>query len=234
MTLEEHLHDARQAAEVAIDLKRGMSVEQVGIGTRRSQEGPENRMGMLRLAQTSPQIQPPRDSPAGRFVAPDFEGTTGGGREGGRPFDRDLAARVKAVEMRHVPVMHLRRLRVPIFQPFLQLPRGADLMGREPRAGVEERLPEVRIDVQEGARFDAMSEEVAENLSIHRRSGTDRGAFRVLVLRRDRGAGDEPSVFGLFDQGIEKEERRAFENRIDVGQVGGVAPVVEVIPERHA
>lgn len=131
--LHEHFHDACRTAEISVDLKGRMSVEQVFIASFRRQKQFQYVVSMVAIAQPRPKIDAPADTPPRRVVPADLQGTAGGGGEFGRFVHVDLPARIKAVEMRDMAVMHLRRLHVPVFEPFLQLAIRADPVGRKAR-----------------------------------------------------------------------------------------------------
>ena len=79
--------------------------------------------------------------------------------------------------------------------------------------------------------LDAVAEQVADDLLVHRRPGADAGAFRDAVLRRHGRAGDEPVVLRFFDQRIEEELRRAFHRRVEALQKISVAGEEVMFPE---
>ena len=63
--------------------------------------------------------------------------------------------------------------RIPVLQPFLQLACAADLVGGEPGAGGGELGAETGVDAEDLGGLDAVGEQVAEDLLVHRRAGAD-------------------------------------------------------------
>ena len=80
---------------------------------------------------------------------------------------------------------------------------------------------------------DRVGEQVAQDRLVHRRARRQRRAERVRVLGRQRRRGDQPVVRWLFDEGIEEELRRAFQQRVDAFQILAIAGVLVAIPERQ-
>ena len=132
----------------------------------------------------------------------------------------NLVARKKRVEMRDVAVMNLRRLHVPILQPFLKLAGVADLQRGQARAGRGHSRAESRVPAQNfrGARRSGRTGRAESPCPwTARRTGWFCRAGMV-VLRRDGGAGDEPAVGGFGHQRVKKELRRAFDGGINPGE----------------
>src|SRR5262245_53294419 len=126
MALQEHFADAGHAAEVAVDLKRGMCVEKIGIRSLRAEQEAQDRVRVIPFQKTCPQVEAPGDAPAGGVVTTNLQRFARGRRQLGRLLECDLTAREKTVEVRDVPVVDLRCREVPIFEPLLQLTGGAD------------------------------------------------------------------------------------------------------------
>ena len=106
-------------------------------------------------------------------------------------------------------VMRLRRGHVPVLQPFLQLARPCRSRcgGRRVRSARKLRR-EVRIRAEHVAACDALREQVAQDLRVHRRAGAERGAERMLVLRRERWRGHQAPVRRILDQRRRGRTRR--------------------------
>ena len=234
VALQQHFGDARRAAEIAVDLERRMGVEHVRIRARRIEQHGENLVGVLGVLQTGPEVQPPADAPAGGVVAANLQRLSHRGGQFGRAAQRDLVAGKKSVKMRHVAVMNVRGLHVPVFQPFLELACFADLIRREPCASGGELFAEIFVHAENFRRADAVAEQVADDLHVHRRSGADADAFGVLVFRRQRRAGNQPLVRRLFDERIEEKLCRAFHGRIDFFQKFLVAGEQVMFPQVHS
>ena len=208
MALHEHLEDAGDAAEVAVDLEGRMGVEEVRVGARGVEQHLQDVVRVVAFAEAGPEVEPPGDAPPRRLVAADLEGPAGGGGERGLALDGDLAAREEGVEMRDVAVVDLGSLHVPVVEPLLELAGGADLVWRQARARGGEGRAQGRVDAEGLGGLDAVGEEVAQDLGVHRRAGAEAGAVRVDVLGRERRAGDEPLSRRLFDEGVEEELAR--------------------------
>ena len=81
VALEQHLGDAGGAAEVAVDLERGMGVEHVGVGPVGTDQEAEDLVGVLGVLQPGPEVEPPGQAPAGGVVAANFQRLAGRGGE---------------------------------------------------------------------------------------------------------------------------------------------------------
>ena len=156
-------------------------------------------------------------------------------RELGRAADVMSWPGIEAEEVRDVAVMHLRRLHVPVLEPFLQLAGAADL--RSARASRGSRVHwrcRSRVDARESrAACDRVAEQIAEDLLVHRRPD------RRATCRTDaRFSGDSDGevtsqrCVRILDQRVEEELRRALQHRIDAPQKVAIAGEHVVIPER--
>ena len=120
--------------------------------------------------------------------------------------------------MRDVTVLNLRGLHLPVLQPFLKLASVADLQRCQPRAGRGGFHPEFLVDAENLRCLDAMIEQVAEDLHVHRRPRADASPTRVSVFGRERRASHQPPVLRFLDERIEEELRRALHYRIDLAR----------------
>ena len=121
--------------------------------------------------------------------------------------------------------------RVPVFDPFLKLPRAADLIRRQAGERPLQFRRKITVQPQNLRRADTIGEEVTKNLAVHRRPRNDAGPERVWIFGRERWVGDEPMVFRLFDQGVEEELRGALHRRVDAGQKLFGARILVALPE---
>ena len=97
--------------------------------------GGDDAVGALAVAQPGPQARPPGGAPARRLVAAPIQTHRDGSGQLGSVADVDLLAGERGVQVRHVPVVRVRRVGVPVLEPFLQLPGRADPIRRQPAAG---------------------------------------------------------------------------------------------------
>ncbi len=188
----------------------------------------------LPVAEPRPEVDPPRGGPAGRLIAANLERAFHGGREFGRAAHVDVVPGEETEQVRHVPVVDLRRLHVPVVEPFLQLAGAADLRRRQPRASRAPPPLQVGIGSQGTCRLDRVAEQLAHDRLVHRRPHRQRRAERMGILGRQRRRGDEPVVRRLLDERVEEELRRAFQQRVDALQIAAIAGVFIAIPERPA
>lgn len=130
--LEEHLRNGRRASQVAVDLKRRMRIEQVGIRPLRTEERAQDLVRAVTVLQARPQVETPSDGPAGGEVAALLEPPAHRAGQLRRSAQRDLAGRIEAIQMRDVTVLLIGCRRIPVFEPLLQLTLRADAVRREP------------------------------------------------------------------------------------------------------
>src|SRR5437763_1624503 len=243
--LQEHLCYAGGRAEVAVYLEGRMCVEEVRVdaasAAARGVFGVDGRERCLQkvvcalaIEQTRPEVYLPRETPSRARVAADFERPSGRGEEVGRRARRYLRARKKSVEVRDVSVVHLGRFHVPVFEPLLQLPCLARLHRGHAREQRREFRREVSINAENTRGLDAVVEEIADDLRVHRRACADGDAAGMNVLRRERGAGDEPLVYRLLDERVGEELRRALQHGINFREVVFIRRELVVIPEVFA
>src|SRR5256714_2613803 len=243
--LQEHLRDPGGRAEVAVYLEGRVCVEEVRVdaasaaargvfGVDGRERGAQKVVCALAVEQTRPEVYLPSEAPARARVAADFERPSGRREEVGRRARRYLRARKKSVEVRDVSVVHLRRFHVPVFEPFLQLPGLARLHRGHARAQRREFRRELTVYAESLRGADAVLEEVADDLGVHRGACADRDAAGVNVLRRERGARDHPLVYGLFDERVGEELGRALQHGVDFREVVFVGGELVVIPEVFA
>src|SRR3954465_11313791 len=88
-------------------------------------------MPLATLPEPRPEVDAPGDRPTCGQIPAQLERAPRGGGQRRRAPQADLAARIYAVEMRHVPVIRFGRLHVPTIEPFLELPGLADPVGRQ-------------------------------------------------------------------------------------------------------
>ncbi len=247
LALQQHLRDAGGAAEVAVDLERGMRVEQVGVraasrvlllARRRHvvQVRPQHAVRVIAVEEAGPEPDLPRLAPAGAAISPEFERSPHGGREIGRVDGIDLVVGEQPDEVRHVAM--LRILVVPVLVPLLEIAAAADLVRRHP---VERRLharAEVGVDPERGRGFDDVQEQAAHEGEVAGRHDRHRAhvAARGLVEVFGRGGGrrDQAAV-RPFDQPVQGELRGALHQRIaGVAQPGPVSAEQVVLPGMEA
>ena len=164
VALQQHLGDCRRAAEVAVDLKRRVRVEHVGVGALGAEQELQDVVRVVAVAEPRPEVDPPRGGPAGRLIAANLERAFHGGREFGRAAHVDVVPGEQAEQVRHVPVVDLRRLHVPVVEPFLQLAGAADLQRRQPRASRAPPLLQVGVGPEGTRRLDRVAEQLAQDL----------------------------------------------------------------------
>src|SRR4051812_41110279 len=109
-----------------------MRVEHVGICALGAEQKLENLVRVIAVAEMRPQIHSPGRGPSGRLVASDLQRLARSGRELGRIAHVDLVAREYAEQVRDVAMVQIRRLEIPVLEPFLKLAGLADLAGCEP------------------------------------------------------------------------------------------------------
>ena len=127
VALQQHLGDCRRAAEVAVDLKRRVRVEHVRVGALRAEQELQDVVRVVAVAEPRPEVDPPGGGPARCLIAADLERAFHGCRQRGRAADVDVVPGEQTEQVRHVAVVDLRRLHVPVLEPFLQLAGAADL-----------------------------------------------------------------------------------------------------------
>src|SRR5262245_25366438 len=79
-----------------------------------------------------------------------------------------------------------------------------------------------------------MTEKIANDLRVHRRSGTDRDASGMFVLRRNRRTRYKPVAFRFGYQRIEEKLRCTFHYRIGARKKLLIAGELVVIPKVRA
>ena len=171
MTLQEHLGDPRTCAESPVDLGDLEALaEQVSARILLDQVS-EDTMGPIAVAQSGPDRHLPGHGESGATISPHYDRLSPSPGELRRSVQRDLAAGVHAVKMREVAVFCLGV--VPVFQPFLELAVAADLHGGQSRAFRRELATQRRIPSENLRSRDHRVEQVADNLHVHGRPGTD-------------------------------------------------------------
>ena len=232
MALEEHLHDAVGAAEVAVDLEGRVGVEEIRIRALGGEEEGEELVGAFAVEEAGPAVDLPAEAPAGGGVAANFQGAAGGGGELGGEQRGDLGGGVEGVEVGDVAVVALGGLHVPVLKPFLELAGFADLVRRQAVAGGGDSGAEVDVEAELSGSFDTSGEEIAQDLVIHRGAGGDGTAEGVGVFGGVGRVGDEPALGRVFLEGGKEELGGAFEQGVGAGEVvavAGEAPGVVVL-----
>ena len=79
-------------------------------------------------------------------------------------------------------VVNVRCLHVPVFKPFLKLAVAADLIRRKPVTRCGNLFAEVFVHSKNFRCADAIAEQVAQDLHVHRRPGANRRAERMHVF----------------------------------------------------
>ncbi len=237
VTLHQHLGDAGDAAEVAVDLEGRVQVEEVGRGARRGEQVRQVLVGAGRLQQPRPHVDLPGEGPALSRGAAQFQALLGGrGELRGAPRG-DLGAREDAVQVGHVAALDQGRL-LPVHQPLLDLAQVADAGGGEPVADLGDAFDEPAVAVQHLRGLPEGVEEVPQQLHVHRGAGADADALPLVLvvgdLRRLRGVGDEPAGLRVHLQGVEEELHRALHHRVVAAERARLAGEPVVVPQHHA
>src|SRR4029079_8000746 len=94
----------------------------------------------------------------------------------------NLMTRKYSIQMRHVAMLALGSLEIPVIQPFLQLTLFANLHRRQTLLHFREFGAEIFIDTENFCRPDTLFEQIANDLRVHCWTGTNRNATRVFVL----------------------------------------------------
>jgi len=215
--LDEHLRDARRAAEVAVDLEGRMGVKEVLEGGL-SKQGQQVRIGLFPVEQPGVEADDPGPAPAG-LAAAVLEAP------GDRPFGRleelrrlggDLAQRIKGQHVRHVAMAGLDL--VEVLDPLLDVAEPPDLEGREPGLEGLEARREIGVDAEDPCGLDAVLEQGPGDLDIDRgcvgqRLRLARDRVEVGVLGRMGGRRDQPTL-RRRDEEVGHELGRALHDRI--------------------
>src|SRR5262249_204419 len=129
-------------------------------------------------------------------------------------MERNLAAWIQTVEVRHVAMVNFRSLQVPIFEPLLKLSGAANLIGYQPRPGGRQLLAKSVVRAKDFRSLDTVAEQIPQNLHVHRWTGAHGGTMRMLLFWSKPWTGHQPFMRRLFHQGIKEKLRRAFHERI--------------------
>src|SRR2546425_12341801 len=103
---------------------------------------------MIAIEQSRPQIDLPCQTPARADVTSQLQRFLCGCKQMRRCPRGNLIARKQSIEMRDVTVLSFRRLKIPIFEPFLQLTSLANLHWRQTSTDVGEPEAELSVDPQ--------------------------------------------------------------------------------------
>ena len=127
--LQQHLGDRGGSAEVAVDLKRRMGIEEV-VERRFGQQQLEIFIRFFGVLEPGPEVDQPSAAPAGVAAAVRqamLDGFAAGGGELGRPPQGELLAGVQAERMRDMAVagVGFRELLGPLHQPAVAADLGA-------------------------------------------------------------------------------------------------------------
>src|SRR5215204_1075622 len=133
-----------------------------------------------------------------------------------------------------MPVLAFRCFEIPVVQPLLQLTGLTDLHRGKTFLHFRELRAETRIDPEDLRRLRALVKQIANDLSVHRRSGTDRDFTRMFILGRDRRARHQPLAARFFDESVDKKLRRTLHRRISSGKKLFITSELVVLPEMRA
>src|ERR1035438_267869 len=151
VALQQHLGDAGGGAEVAVDLKRRMCVEQVlvhsglgGLGVRcRGDQVAHDPVGVVAIQEARPQVELPAHRPAGSGVTAENQRLLRGLEQLRRAEGGDLAAWIDRPQVGDMAVLVLGV--VGVFHPLLQLAVLANLERRDLPAHGCEPLAELML-----------------------------------------------------------------------------------------
>ena len=155
MALEEHLGDTSGAAKVAINLERRMGTKQIGISSRSHitsgitsglKQLFQEQIGMVAIAQTSPETNLPCARPTRAFITTTFQGLTAGFHQLGSFVFGDAVTRIKAEKMRNMTMLRLH-FRV-ILKPFHQVAFFTYLHRRKTQLGGLQRIGKSMVKVK--------------------------------------------------------------------------------------
>jgi len=208
-----------------------MRIEHIGIRPIRPEQQLENLIRVLGVLEPGPEVQPPADAPAGGVVAANLQRLADRRRQLGRVVYVDLIARIQAVQVGDVAMMDVARLHVPVFEPLLKLAFLADLVRRQAGPRRLDLVAELSVHIENRRGVNAVREQIAKDLAVHRRPGTDRDAIFVPILRRQRWACDQPLMLRFFHKCVEEELARPFQRWIDLREEGPVAAELVVVPQ---
>ena len=134
-----------------------------------------------------------------------------------------------------MPVVDLRRGHVPVVEPLLELAGTTDAVRRKARQQSARLGDEFIVNAELGRGGKQRGDEVAHDLSVHRRTGAHGSAERVNVLGRERWIGHKPVRPGQRHQNVEDEAGRASDERMEAAhQPLGTAAELGVVPELDA
>jgi len=110
---------------------------------------------------------------------------------------------VQAEQVRDVAVLVVRV--VLVFEPFLELFVLSDLIGRDTAAQLGQLSAKVWVHAERFGGFDAVGEQITDNLMVHRRTGDESAVFRRVGRRAYQPAG-----LWVLDEKIDEKHRRPF------------------------
>ena len=245
LALHQHLGNACRATEIAIDLERRMSVEEVGVGAaaqlgfvrhiafvRQTQLVLDELVGMVAIEETSPQTDTPAHCPTCRDVATMFEADLCRLGEVGRIACRNAIAGEKAVEMTHM-TMVVGGI-VPILDPFLQLSPRTYLHRSEFLDAC--LIVFGRSDIaQQTCRLSHFVPKVADELAVHG-AACHRGGIVSLgsVFGRIGGANHEIMMEGFIDHRLVEETCGTLHHGIPLAQEIEVERIEIMLPKVRA
>src|SRR5687767_7971661 len=99
---------------------------------------------------------------------------------------------------------------------------------------LDQPLAERLIDIEPLGGADALAEQIANDLSVHRWSRADRDVRRMFVLWGDRRTRHEPLALRFGNQNIEKKLSGAFHHRIYTRKKLFIAGEFVMIPQMCA
>ena len=208
-------------AEVAVDLKRRVRVEEV-VERLAGEEIGQEAVRVVAVEEARPEVDLPRQAPTRSLVAAGLERLARGFSEGGRRERADLRRRVQPVEMRGVAMVRFDLL--VVLYPFHDASgRGADPHGRQAlQRGLALGAERGLLDSQDLRRSHAVLEQVVHDLEVHGRAVGEHGLRDAVgqveaVLGRMRWVGHQVPghrrAGGRFDEEVEHEARGAFHQR---------------------
>lgn len=140
MTLQQHLGDACRSAEIAVNLERRVSIEEVRIGAavgilscsivagQQLQHVFQNGEGMIAVKHTCPEADFPAEAPARGSIAAVGQCLLGSGEEFVMAVRRNLVRGEQTVEVGDMAMFLFAA--ISIDKPFLQLLAAANLHRR--------------------------------------------------------------------------------------------------------
>ena len=242
MALEEHLRDCGAASEVAVDLKRRVGAEEVGVGAAvvavdgcgfdQLKQVAEEAQGVVPVAEAGLEVDFPCDGPAGAFVAAALQSLARGRGEVGSSSRRDLVAGMKGEKMRAVAVLGIQFF--VVLGPFQKPSVFSYGHPGQPEPSGFHFVGKFAVAFEGGSGIACGAEKQVEDLAVHAASCTQHACFPVGepvgIFRRSGGTDDE-AAFVVLDEEVEVEAAGFHEDGINALQEGAVAAVIVTVPE---